>query len=238
MVWVATSPTCATNFSFRLPASLHPPHGQRLRGDVLALEVEGPVHGDGDLEDLGDRARRGRACRPRGRGTRRRPRSRSSSKPRAASIIRSSMPRGVDLGVREAHPVRAHVFGVATDVGDQQERRARRSWLTIASTTPHLNGGSLTTGRRIVERLLRARSGRAGRRRRPRPPARSACSRGRRRGIGPSAARAAERRCGPRRSPSGGVRRSSAISPKPSPGPRVATTRPSPTTSASPDSIT
>ena len=30
MVWVATSPMCATNFSLRLPASLQPEHGQRL----------------------------------------------------------------------------------------------------------------------------------------------------------------------------------------------------------------
>ena len=49
MVCVATSPTCATNFSFRLSACSQPVARAQVRRDVPALAVERAVHVDDGL---------------------------------------------------------------------------------------------------------------------------------------------------------------------------------------------
>ena len=55
MVWVATSPMCATNLSFRLFAWVQAAARAQVGRDVLPLDVERPVHGHGRLERQGDR---------------------------------------------------------------------------------------------------------------------------------------------------------------------------------------
>ena len=94
----------------------------QVRRDVLPFEVEGPMHGRGGLEDLGHRGV-GVAV---GLAGEERRVALDLDEVEAGGGIDHLLehPRGVDLGVRETHPMRAHVLGVATDVRDQQDRTA------------------------------------------------------------------------------------------------------------------
>jgi hypothetical protein len=55
MVWVATSPMCATNFSFRFVRLSAKVARAQVRHDMLPLDVEGAVHGYGGLDGRSDR---------------------------------------------------------------------------------------------------------------------------------------------------------------------------------------
>src|SRR3954463_13406700 len=120
MVWVATSPTCATNFQRQgagLRAALA---GTQVPLDEPALLVEGTVHGDHGTSDGGQR--------------------RSSVHPVGVAreeggvlldLDQVEVPRGSDGLVEQAsggrlrvpqHPaVELHVLRVAPDVGDQEQ---------------------------------------------------------------------------------------------------------------------
>ena len=137
--------------------ALAPGARAQVRRDVLPLEVEGPMHGGGGLEDLGDRGMPvslvGLAREERGVAL-------DLDEVEAGGGIDHLVehPRGVDLGVRETHPMGAHVLGVATDVGDQQDGtagfHAQGSHLSARGFSMSPNG--VTIGRRrLLERLLR-----------------------------------------------------------------------------------
>ena len=55
IVWVATSPTCATNLSLRALVCVQLTQGAHVELDKTTLLVEGMVHGDGCLGDDGER---------------------------------------------------------------------------------------------------------------------------------------------------------------------------------------
>ena len=121
MVWVATSPMCATNFSFRLFAWVQPSHGHRFFATYSPLEMERPVHGHGGLESQGNRCVTVQSCQPAGeKGCVALDLDQLEAGGGIDHLLQQ--PRGVDLGVREAHPVGSHVVGVAADVSDEEER--------------------------------------------------------------------------------------------------------------------
>ena len=97
----------------------------QVRRDVPALAVERAVH----VEDgLGHRGDRGTAVE---RVDLTREEGRVAFDLDQIEVTgrvdhRFEQPRGVDLGVGEAHPMGAHVLGVPADVGDQEERTLRR----------------------------------------------------------------------------------------------------------------
>src|SRR5919197_4059499 len=91
---------------------------------MLTLNVEGAVHGNGGLGDRSDRGvavQRVSLTREEGRV------AFNLDQVEAAGGIDHlfEQPRGVFLGVGEAHPMRAHVLRVATNVSDQAERTPR-----------------------------------------------------------------------------------------------------------------
>ena len=118
---MATSPTCATNFSFRLFAWVQPLHGHRLVATYWRSRWNARCMAIGGLEVSATAASPSASSAGRERKAAS-PSISISSKPRRGVDHLLQQPRGVDLGVREAHPVRAHVVGVAADVGDEQER--------------------------------------------------------------------------------------------------------------------
>ena len=125
IVWVATSPTCATNFSFRLSAWVQPSHGHRLVATyrrsmwnarcmataacVVAATVAVAVQRVG----LAGEERRVAL---------------DLDQVEAGGGIDHLLeqPGGVHLGVGEAHPVGAHVLRVAADVRDHEQRTPGR----------------------------------------------------------------------------------------------------------------
>ena len=93
----------------------------QVRRDILPLEVERAVHGD---RGLGGRSDRGVAVQ---RVSLTREEGRVAFDLDQVEVGHSidhlfEQPRGVYLGVGEAHPMGAHVLGVAADVSDHEQR--------------------------------------------------------------------------------------------------------------------
>ena len=102
-----------------------PVAGAEVGGDVLPLDVERPVHGRRGLEGQGEgRVTVRRIGRPSEEGCVALDLDQVEAGGRVDHLL--EQPRGVDLGVGEAHPVGAHVLGVTADVGDEEERPHRR----------------------------------------------------------------------------------------------------------------
>jgi hypothetical protein len=100
--------------------------------DMLPLDVEGAVHGDGGLGRRSDSVAISRASPTTEEGGV----AFDLDQVEVAGGIDhlSEQPGGGCLGVSEAHPMGAHVLGVAADISDQEERRprlhARKSYWT------------------------------------------------------------------------------------------------------------
>ena len=140
--WIATSPTCATNFSFNSLVWVQLSQGHRLSSTSRRSDVEGAVHGDHSPGDRGERRaaiQRVGLAREEGRVAFDLDQVEVGGR---IDHLLEQAPRGC-LRVPEDGAVGLHVLRVAADVGDQEQR------------TPGLLQAGDATGGRAVTTTLR-----------------------------------------------------------------------------------